>query len=340
MVRATLNGLLCCLLGLLLNACVGDMAGSNPSLGGIPADVWDEDALTHRELFARPVVQDCLRQARNSPQRRDCRDRITFARMRYADIVFERYRHRLFYGAGGTNAAVDIAVLGLNSAGALVSGAATKSILAAVSGGLIGTRAIVEKEVLQNAAIPMLMIKMEEQRAAVRKRIEERLRRDESVYSFEAAEIDAGDYFRAGSLHDALIALQSDSAAALSDRKRLIDEPPTVPAPWQPSAPPPSAALETTITAPPPVAAPLRPPTPAPLPLLPPVATARSQLWAVLGAGPDGMPPPDPARVAVLRSCWTRLGKVPTNFSIWFQNADSRTLVAATDCVNNQIRSR
>lgn len=275
MTRIMLNWLVCCLLSLALGGCAaGDMLGGGSMSASIPADILEEDAQTHRELFVRPVVQACLGRQRNSSERRSCRDSITFARMRYADIAFERYRHRLFYGFAGSNAVVDIAVLGLNAAGTLVPAAATKSILAAISGGLVGTRAIVEKEILQNAAIPMLILKMEEQRAAVRKRIEDRLKQDELVYSFEAAEIDAGDYFRAGTMHNALIALQGESATALSEQRRRIDEPQTAPIAWH--TPPPSAG-----PAPPAAAA-----APAPLPAAAAPAPARPKDPVHLGPLP------------------------------------------------------
>jgi hypothetical protein len=345
MAQATLRRLLLCLLALVVSGCAADLAG-NPGFGGLPPDVWDEDLLTHRELFTRPIVQACLRQSRNSAERRDCRDRITFARMRYSDLVFERYRHRLFYGASGTNAAVDIAVLGLNTAGAL--GTASK-LLAGVSAGLVGTRAIVEKEILQNATIPTLILKMEEQRAAVRNRIEDRLRRDESVYSFETAEIDAGDYFRAGTLHNALIALQGDSAYGLTYQKARLDQPLTAPAPWPVALAVPAPALVPPLPSPPPISpgivGPVPPPplpgAPAPALVTQPMsdepAVARMKLREALGQGVDGKGHRDPARVTLMRKCASNLGiVVPRQISLWMDGANAKTLTDVTDCIHRQ----
>jgi hypothetical protein len=279
MLRVASNWLVVCILSIGLFGCfAGDMLGGSSISASIPAEIYDQDAAMYREFFMPEAVKDCINYKRGSGNRRSCRDKITYARMRYADLLYEQFRRRLFFGINGGNAAVDIAVLGLNSAGALVGGATTKAILAAISGGLVGTRGIVEKELLYHSAIQTLILKMDTDRAAVRVRITAALKNDDLTYPFEAAELDAGDYFRAGTLGNALIGLQGDSATDLTIEKSRINRPQAPPALWSPSA----ASEERAPVAPPPGRTAAPPPVPADArAVLPNTTEARTFLTAV-----------------------------------------------------------
>src|SRR5579864_4786337 len=153
-----MNKLLC---GILLACTVLGTAGCHSvdeAVGesisaGTPVNASDADLEVYRQYFSPAAVMNCIGQVRSTPQRRSCRDLITYARMRYADINYERYRRRVFEAANGGNAAADVAVLGLNAAGTLVPAATTKAILAAVSGGVVGAKGIIDKDVLYNAGI-------------------------------------------------------------------------------------------------------------------------------------------------------------------------------------------
>ena len=185
------------------------------ALGAPEQDIEAELAL-HRNYFAPEQVMKCLALPRATPERRSCRDLITYARMRYIDLRYATFRQRVFAEVNGASAATDITVLGLNAAGTLVGGATTKSILAAISGGLVGAKGIINKDVLYNAEIQTLILKMDADRTAVRLRITNNLKQNEEVYPFEAAELDTGDYYRVGTLPNALITLQGNAAATLS----------------------------------------------------------------------------------------------------------------------------
>ena len=347
MAQATLRRLLSCLLALVVSGCAGDMAG-NPGFGGLPPDVWDEDLLnTHRELFTRPIVQDCLRQPRNSAERRDCRDRITFARMRYSDLVFERYRHRLFYGSSGMNYR------------SRYRGARTEHRRRTRDGNEasrwgFGRLGRYPRDRRKRDFAERDYSDPDPQNGGAAGRGSEPHSRiacgaTSSVYSFEAAEIDAGDYFRAGTLHNALIALQGDSAYGLSYQKARLDQPLTAPAPWpQPAAVPQSAPAFAPVPAPaisPGTVGPVLPPplpgvlfpAPATQPMSDEPAVARMKLREALGQGVDGKGHRDPARLTLFKKCATNLGiVVPPQISLWMEGASAETLTKVADCIHRE----
>jgi hypothetical protein len=96
---------------------------------------------------------------------------------------------------------IDLAVLGLTSAAALTTPGQATQILAAISGGLIGSRAAVEKNFYQNLAQPVLLRKMRVLREQKLFAISRRLRRyDVDVYPTERALIDVLDYYNRGTM--------------------------------------------------------------------------------------------------------------------------------------------
>jgi hypothetical protein len=254
---------------------VNQAVGESMALGAPEQDIEAELAL-YRNYFAPEQVMRCLALARATPERRSCRDLITYARMRYIDLRYALFRQRVFAEVNGANTATDITVLGLNAAGTLVGGATTKSILAAISGGLVGAKGIINKDVLYNAQIQTLILKMDADRTAVRLRITNNLKQNEEVYPFEAAELDTGDYYRVGTIADALITLEGNAAATLSYDTNVINNS----VPQAPAASPPGIAA----APPPPPALPPPPPVPAPPPTPPPAQPAV--------VAPPPIPPP------------------------------------------------
>jgi hypothetical protein len=271
---------------------VNQAVGESMTLGAPEQDTGAELAI-YRNYFAPEQVMKCLALARATPERRSCRDLITYARMRSIDLRYGLFRQRAFEEINGGNAATDIAVLGLNAAGTLVGGPTTKSILAAISGGLVGARGVIDKDVLYNAGIQTLILKMDADRAAVRLRITNNLKQNEEVYPFEAAELDTGDYYRVGTLANALITLQGNAGATLSyDTSVINNSVPQVPAASPPgisaaTLPPPPAAPPLPPVAGPPPAAAVPPPAPLPAP-----AAAAPPAPVVFPAPPPVAPAP------------------------------------------------
>ncbi|HEV8681029.1 MAG TPA: hypothetical protein VGQ90_16750 [Stellaceae bacterium] len=258
--------LTCILFGTAACGSINETVGNSIGAGSPDSALDDADLQVYRSYFSPAVVMDCIRQVRATPERRSCRDLIAYARMRYIDIKYQQYRHRVFAAVNGGNAATDIAVLGLNAAGTLVPGATTKAILHAISGGLVGAKGIIDKDILYNAGIQTLILKMDADRAAVRERITSHLKQNEEVYPFEAAELDTGDYYRVGTLHNALITLQGDAGATLKKETAAANETPATPRASPPAAVAFSAATQPAAPVVPAPAAPSPPPAASPLP--------------------------------------------------------------------------
>lgn len=329
---------------------VNELVGNSISAGS-PVNVEDQDAVVYRQYFAPGAIINCIAQVRGTPERRSCRDLIAFARMRYADINYEKFRRRAFAAVSGGNAAADITVLGLNAAGTLVPAATTKAILAAISAGVVGSKGIIDKDVLYNAGIQTLILKMDADRAAVRLRITNNLKQNEQVYPFEAAELDAGDYYRAGTLTNALVTLQSDAGATLASDTQVINHEIRAPLPSPPEAVAFSNAARAAAAARPPVIAtpvPQAPaaPEPGPGPVIPPVA------GGLTPPAPPPSPPNRPAFIAAIRrlplqnGVLTQTGRklvdacaapfgIPAATPVADISRDAGTnLNAITDCIN------
>jgi hypothetical protein len=292
----------CALFGLTGCGTVNEIVGKSFSAGP-PFSLEEEDASLYKELLSTTAVRACIKQRRKSEERQNCRDEITYARMRYIDINYMNFRRKVLLEVNGGNAAADITVLGLNAAGTLVGGATTKAILAAISAGVVGSKGIIDKDVLYNTGIQTLILKMDADRIAVRLRVTRNLKQPEEVYPFEAAEVDAGDYYRAGTLTNALISLQGDAAAELKSDTHAIN----VDTPMAPAPPP----LPLVAEPPPRASAPRAPravrPPPAPQP---PSAADQNAFVAVLQSLKFDGKVLTPASRQVLDNC-TKQFKIP-----------------------------
>ena len=233
--------------------------------------------------------------------------------------------------------------------------------MAAISAGIVGAKSVISKDILYNSAIQTLILKMDADRAAVRQHIINNLQFNELAYPFEAAELDTGDYFRAGTLSNALITLQSDAASSDSASSKLIYVPASTTPGWSPPAALPATTLETTLettpetptplvpvpapgaTVPPVVPPPPPPPQTLPPPMPPPPISftpptpARSELFHALLSDDQGNRRFHPARRALMRQCWNELiNPPPDNETTWLLTATDPTIRAVASCINDK----
>lgn len=303
-----------CLLS-AMSGCQGiNQAVSNSVSAGQPINQNDQEIALYQSFITPDAIRQCLQQKRGSGERQSCRDLITYARLKYADLNYERFRRELFQTVNGGNTAADLTILGLGSAGALVPGATTKAILAAISAGISGGKGIIDRDMLYNAGIQTLIQKMDGDRGVIRVKIAGNLKYDEATYPFEQAELDSADYYQAGTLTDALISLQGQAASQANATSTAINgtvQPfatgnsaaPVIVTP-APVAPQPAAAPSAAVPAPSPVVsipAPAPyivtppPPSPSTTPLAPPIILPATPppAAAVVGSAPaPAVPPP------------------------------------------------
>ncbi len=308
-----------CLLSAMSGCQAVNEAVSNSVSAGQPINQNDQEIALYQSFITPDRIRECLGQPRGSGERQSCRDLITYARLKYADLNYDRFRRKLFETVNGGNTAADLTILGLGSAGALVPGATTKAILAAISAGISGGKGIIDRDLLYNAGIQTLIQKMDGDRGVIRVKITASLKYDEAAYSFEQAELDSADYYQAGTLIDALISLQGQAASQANETSKAINgtvQPSAVgnsaapvivtPAPVapQPAAAPSAPALApspvVSIPAPAPHIVTPTPPSPSTTPLAPPIILPAAPLPAtpppaVAAAPMAPMPAPPPA---------------------------------------------
>src|SRR3984893_9591876 len=91
---------------------------------------------------------------------RQGRNELVYRLIFIADYRFFRFEGDLMAGRAAGDTIIDMAVLGLSAAGALTTPGQATRILAAISGGLIGSRAAIQKNFFQNQTTAVLLDRM------------------------------------------------------------------------------------------------------------------------------------------------------------------------------------
>lgn len=142
------------------------------------------------------------------------RNNIVTARIFSIDANFHQFVRDLTTQQNLSSVGIDWAAIGLASAGAVVGSSQTKAILAAISAGLLGAKASVDKDVFYNKTIPALITLMEGQRKFVLAQIYVGLRKGAADYTLYQALADLDNYYNAGTINGALVGLTATAGAS------------------------------------------------------------------------------------------------------------------------------
>jgi hypothetical protein len=210
---------MCALLSLMCSNCAWFSNSTAVNIAtGAPDDQADVKYLDHYAAEFDPegaAVKAC-----EAAPSTGCRNDIIYAHLSYFDTNYNTFTRLVLAGNSSFNAATDISVLGLNAAGTLVGGATTKAILAAISGGIVGTNAVINKDILYNQTINTLILQMDADRAAQKKIIIGKLSDTSKTYAdypLSAAENDAIAYYEAGTLPSAIKSFAQSAAQKKTD---------------------------------------------------------------------------------------------------------------------------
>lgn len=154
---------------------------------------------------------------RPGADQRAIRNRFIETRLGAIDAQYLSFKESLYTQSVTSNILVDLTTIGLNVAGVATPGSSAKTILHGASGGLIGAKAAVDKNVFFERTMPALLSQMEALRKTVRARILEGLARTVDAYPLTQAVSDLQDYYVAGTIHGAIVGVTRD--AIVSDRK-------------------------------------------------------------------------------------------------------------------------
>lgn len=134
------------------------------------------------------------------------------------DRHYEAWEKQIFDRKAGADFVGTISVLGLNAAGALTGGAEAKAILAAISGGIVGTKSAVDKDILQGQNTLAIISKMRELRSAKLTPLLAGMKTQSlAEYPMEEAILDLGEYYNAGTI---TVALQDIIATSSNEKKK------------------------------------------------------------------------------------------------------------------------
>lgn len=135
------------------------------------------------------------------------RNEIIFARMRAIDINYYAYEADLMHERQGIGFGAIVASIGLSGAASVLTPVQTKTILSVINGALLGTTKAYSEEVLFKKTIEFLQGQMRANRLGVAAKIISQMNDSIDKYSLQMALADVEEYYVAGTLAGALIAI-------------------------------------------------------------------------------------------------------------------------------------
>lgn len=146
------------------------------------------------------------------------RDTVIYGRLLALDLQFSVFQKALYKEGIVSNLTLDMVGLGLGAAGGLVS-ENTSQILSALSGGVAGARASINKNLYYERTLPALLALMEAKRAEKRTEIYEGLLQGVDVYPLGKALADLESYYYAGTIPGAVASLTEEAGETQMEAK-------------------------------------------------------------------------------------------------------------------------
>ena len=197
---------------MLAMAMAGLLAGcSTIRYGGAPEPSFDvdKDLKQLAEKF-EPTASISDFYTKNTKEARDefITGRITMMNIRYIQFIRNLTSEKQLL-----DTAVAMLTLGLNLAGASFAAASTKTVLAAISAGVVGSKEAIDKNYFFDKTIPALVAQMNaERKKALYPLLFGLKQKTLDDYSFAQAVTDLNDYYLAGTFTGAIHGIQVDAA--------------------------------------------------------------------------------------------------------------------------------
>jgi hypothetical protein len=150
------------------------------------------------------------------------RNEVVEARLRVINLYYLELEKALTVERNVENIGVDAAAIGTALAASVIGGEEAKSIMALISGGLVGLKGSIDKHLFYEKTMPALVAQMRAERAKVLVRIREGLKLDATKYSLATALDDLDEYAAAGSIPGAINAVVSTAGAETKEAKALL----------------------------------------------------------------------------------------------------------------------
>lgn len=197
------------------------LAGGCATIRNYPtrsADAWGEAAALN-DMFP---LSGYFNPAYSETQREIYRNNLINARILAIDLNFEKFQQDLVREGVFTDLGTDWAILGLTGAGAVVPLTQTKTVLAAISTGITGAKTSVDKNLFFKKTIAALITQMKADRKSLLLTIRQKMQEDTDRYPLTAALIDLEDYYKAGTLPQALTSINVNAGATVKQKDEKL----------------------------------------------------------------------------------------------------------------------
>jgi hypothetical protein len=159
----------------------------------------------------------------------DQRNRIMEDLIFLVDVNYHQFENQFYLGRASFDTATDLAIIALGAAGALVNVSSTQALLAAISGGIGGTRVSINKNFFREQSINALIATMRATRKSKLDFMRDAQSLNRSDYPMSRALVDIGDYYNAGTIVGALGNIVSEAgkkeqAADSNIQKKVQDK--------------------------------------------------------------------------------------------------------------------
>ncbi|MES2940960.1 MAG: hypothetical protein V4864_24995 [Pseudomonadota bacterium] len=147
-------------------------------------------------------------------ERIEVRNQFIEIRAALIDRSYAGFKQTLYSQRVGSAVGVDVATLALSAIGAAVSDVGTKTAASALSGGLIGSKASVDKNVYFDRTLPAMLAQMDGRRSEIRRRLLSGMLAPASLYPLMQAAADLDEYFHAGTIPGAISAMTNQAGVS------------------------------------------------------------------------------------------------------------------------------
>jgi len=160
----------------------------------------------------------------NPEGQRIYRNDLINARILDYDLNFEKFQESLVREGALTNLASEWAVMALTGASAVVPLAQTKTVLSAISTGIEGAKGSLDKNLFFKKTIVALVTQMKADRKTMLLAIREKMQENTDKYPLTAALIDLEEYYKAGTLPQALTSISVTAGATIKEKNEKLEK--------------------------------------------------------------------------------------------------------------------
>lgn len=204
------------LLALSLTACSSVYHPKAP----IPATVLSNPYIA--DLSSPTLLKD-YEAIPNGPLKMARRNAILYEYIWLINSNYDVYESGFFSGQAFLNTAGDLVAIGLDAGAAVTGTAAMKSILAVISGSVIGVRASYQKNFFDQASREAIVKAMRASRLTELVAIEQGMASDANIgYSLEQGLLDVEAYYNAGTIVGALETISEASTTQAINAKQAL----------------------------------------------------------------------------------------------------------------------